>query len=137
MNTRAQKQRLKSRLGLAAAAVCMMMTAVTGLWSCHPRVLPNLTGTYMSNDGGIYYVEQSGNILWWVGMSLDRELRAEDQWHRGLSFTNVFRGTIRRHRVTGDWSDVPRGAILNHGTLELKVTTPGRRRQFHPDRSHW
>ena len=66
---------------------------------------PDLTGTYRADDGGIYYMQQAGNILVWAGMSLDSGLPADNVWHRGLDFTNVFRGTINgdgslRVRVT-------------------------------------
>jgi len=36
-----------------------------------------LTGTYMADDGGVYYVEQSGSKLWWAGLSLDRQLPSD------------------------------------------------------------
>src|SRR5437762_7032828 len=69
----------------------------------------NLTGTYMADDGGIYYLQQSGNTLWWAGLSLDRELPADFVWHRGLYFHNVFRGIINSdNTIIGEWSDVSR-----------------------------
>ena len=86
----------------------------------------NLTGTYMADDGGVYYVQQSGSTLWWAGMSLDSDLSADLQWHRGLNFTNVFRGTINSdNTIVGDWSDVTRGTILQSGTLTVKIGSSG------------
>ena len=86
----------------------------------------NLTGTYMADDGGVYYVQQSGSTLWWAGMSLDSDLSADLQWHRGLNFTNVFRGTINSdNTIVGDWSDVTRGTILQSGTLTMKIGSSG------------
>jgi hypothetical protein len=86
----------------------------------------NLTGTYMADDGGVYYMEQSGSTLWWAGMSLDTELPADLQWHRGLNFTNVFRGTINNdNTIVGEWSDLSRGATLNGGTLTVKIDSSG------------
>ena len=52
---------------LTAWGDCLMFT------SC----ARNLTGTYMSDDGGVYYMEQSGSTLWWAGLSLDTELPAD------------------------------------------------------------
>jgi hypothetical protein len=87
-----------------------------------PPTVPILTGTYRADDGGIYYVQRSSNTLWWAGMSLDSELPADLQWHRGLNFTNVFRGTINNdHTVTGAWSDVTRGASFNTGTQAMRL----------------
>src|SRR5207249_10963234 len=86
----------------------------------------NLTGTYMADDGGVYYLQQSGSTLWWAGLSLDRELPADYVWHRGLSFTNVFRGTINSdNTIVGEWSDVSRGLTLNSGTLTVKIGSSG------------
>jgi hypothetical protein len=86
----------------------------------------NLTGTYMADDGGIYYLQQSGSTLWWAGLSLDRQLPADFVWHRGLYFTNVFRGVINSdNTIIGEWSDVSRGLTLNSGTLTVKIESSG------------
>src|SRR5262245_21482876 len=85
-----------------------------------------LTGTYTADDGGVYYMEQSGSTLWWAGLSLDRQLPADYVWHRGLEFTNVFRGTINNdNTIVGEWSDLTRGATLNGGTLTVKIDSSG------------
>lgn len=67
---------------------------------------PNLTGTYLSDYNGIYYVQQSGNNVWWVGFSLvdptnpaDHLLPADQIFHRGLYATNFFRGTIPSSQI--------------------------------------
>src|SRR5262249_53065676 len=61
------------------------------------------------------------DTLSWVGMSMDPGLTPDRQWHRGLAFTNVFRGTIRSDRtIAGEWSDVPRGSSLHNGTLTVR-----------------
>jgi hypothetical protein len=31
----------------------------------------NLTGTWIANDGGTYYIRQTGNELWWAGFSVE------------------------------------------------------------------
>lgn len=84
---------------------------------------PDVTGTYRADDGGIYYVQQSssGSQVWWAGMSLDSGMTADKVWHRGLEFTNVFRGTISGNSITGEWADVARGSILQSGTLTLTI----------------
>jgi hypothetical protein len=121
----------------------LMLTAglvAIGLWTFRappPPTVPFLTGTYHAEDGdghdaGIYYVQRSSNTLWWVGMSLDKEPPSADfQWHRGLDFTNVFRGTINSdNTVTGEWYEVPRGASLNGGTLSFRFSSSGGVTQF-------
>src|ERR1700751_516342 len=97
---------------------CALLLAL--ILSLAPDLLSqDYSGTYMADDGAIYYVQQSGNLLWWAGMSLDPNLQADLQFHRGLQFTNVFRGTISNNEVTGEWSDVSRGVSLNFGVLDL------------------
>jgi len=85
----------------------------------------DLTGTYTSDDGGLYYVQAVGDgTFWWAGLSLDRDLPVDYVWHRGLYFTNVFRGTITGNTITGEWADVSRGTTLNSGSLTLAISTP-------------
>jgi hypothetical protein len=112
----------KLRLALKACIITALLAAGLIFASC----ARNLTGTYMADDGGIYYMQQSGNTLWWAGLSLDRELPIDFVWHRGLYFTNVFRGTVNTdNTIVGEWSDVSRGLTLNSGTLTVKIDSFG------------
>jgi hypothetical protein len=76
-------------------------------------VLPpdDLTGAWGGNDGGTYYVRQIGNVVWWIGLD------ATD----GGNFANVFHGTRAGDLITGQWSDVPRGTVMNNGVLAIEV----------------
>src|SRR5262252_5701278 len=73
----------------------------------------SLTGTWMANDGGMYFLRQIGRTLWWLGLS-------GGLFHPGLQFCNVFRASVTGSAVTGEWSDVPRGATSGRGTLTLR-----------------
>jgi SdrD B-like domain len=109
IKTCAWKAALMSFLAVAAALPLLAGT-------------PDLSGTYSADDGGIYYVQQSGSVLWWAGMSLDTKPTPDLQWHRGLVYTNVFRGTINNdNTITGQWADVSRGVLLPSGTLTLSI----------------
>jgi hypothetical protein len=56
----------------------------------------DMTGQWKSNDGGIYYVRQFGNEIWWVGLSPDG----------GHQYTNVFKGVLNSDRtIDGSWVD--------------------------------
>ena len=119
-----------NRLGYGVTVLIGAVLVAIGLWAfwtlLPPPPIPELTGTYMADDGGIYYVQRSSNTLWWAGMSLDSELPADLQWHRGLNFTNVFRGTINSdNTVAGEWADMTRGASLNSGTLTIRFSSSG------------
>jgi hypothetical protein len=73
----------------------------------------SLTGTWMANDGGMYFLRQVGDVLWWLGAS-------GGLMHPGLEFCNVFHGSVTASAVTGDWSCVPRGVASGRGTLTLR-----------------
>lgn len=96
----------------------VVLVLLTLLLPGQSRAAEDLTGTWFADDGGAYYIRQVGNALWWNGMSENGQ---------GSSFANVFRGTIRGDTIIGDWADVPRGQILNNGTLILSIvnTSPG------------
>jgi hypothetical protein len=84
----------------------------------------NLSGTWSADDGGIYYVRQLGNTIWWAGFSSESP-QAVNDFQRGLSFTDVFRGTIEGTTINGTWADVPRGHDSKSGTLTLNIVPFG------------
>lgn len=73
----------------------------------------DLTGTWLCDDGGTYYVRQTGEEVHWYGE------------HPNASFANVFSGTIKIEEhattVSGRWFDVHKGegGASGSGTLEL------------------
>jgi hypothetical protein len=75
----------------------------------------SLTGAWLADDGGIYFLRQLGGTLWWVGLS------QAGAFYPGLHFCNVFHGTVTGTIVTGEWSDVPRGSTANRGQLALRL----------------
>ena len=87
---------------------------------CQARTLPfkgaatDLTGAWLANDEGVYYLRQLGNDLWWSGMSG----QAGPPDRLGRDWNNVAHGTIGKDlTIKLDWADVPRGEILGNGTL--------------------
>lgn len=75
--------------------------------------IADLTGVWMGDDGGIYYIRQQGNDLVWFGELFGR-------------FSNVFRCTIPSGLragsvVRGSWADVPKGGAGGNGTLSLQI----------------
>ena len=66
-----------------------------------------LTGPWAADDGGVYYIRQIGNHVWWNGMS-DRLGDAKDF---GRSWNNVAMGTLDDDgTITLDWADVREAA---------------------------
>lgn len=82
----------------------------------------NLNGTWVANDGSLFYLRQIGLQLWWAGLSVESQLGQNDI-QPGLRYSTVFTGAISgNNTVTGTWADVPRGRRLNGGTLTLTAT---------------
>ena len=92
---------------------------------CKPNDIPfdpkkiDLTGAWAGDDEGVYYLRQYGNTLWWSGMAQ----RSEPAAQLGRQWSNVARGTIDVNALSIDmeWMDVPRGGMLSHGTLLLRI----------------
>jgi hypothetical protein len=71
----------------------------------------DLTGVWDCDDGGRYYIRQSGDAIWWLG---------EPSTNPG-GWSNVAEGTVSDNTIKLDWSDVPKGCTLNKGTLVLNI----------------
>jgi hypothetical protein len=81
----------------------------------------HLDGAWAGDDGGIYYLRQRDDILWWNGMSG----RDGAPSRLGRGWNNVARGEIDGLTIDVDWVDVPRGTILGYGTLDLRIEDDG------------
>ena len=77
----------------------------------------DLTGRWSCNDGGTYYLRQTGSMLQWYGESA----------HNQPVWSNVFNGRIRQGRIKGNWTDVPKGRTAGSGELELAIDKDGTR----------
>lgn len=77
----------------------------------------DLTGRWVADDGGKYYIRQfNGNHLWWLGSNVFKP---------GEGFTNVFSGTRHDYygkSLLGDWQDVPLGSNSGSGELSIYIT---------------
>jgi hypothetical protein len=81
--------------------------------SVHQR---DLTGVWDCNDGGTYYIRQSGDTIWWFGESSDQP----------GGWSNDAKGTVTEDTINLEWSDVPKGKTLNSGTLVLRIESNDR-----------
>ena len=91
--------------------------------ACERKAIPfdaeniQLQGPWQGADGGIYYLRQLDNVVWWNGMSGRQGPPSE----LGRGWNNVARGEIRDLMIFVEWADVPRGGILDGGTLEVTI----------------
>jgi hypothetical protein len=92
---------------------------------CEPASIPfdpagnvDLTGTWLADDGGVYYVRQLDDVVWWNGMSS----RDGPPDGLGQDWNNVGRGVLNDDlTITADWADVPRGQARGRGTIDFQV----------------
>jgi hypothetical protein len=84
---------------------------------------PDLSGTWLGDDGALYHLRHIGRTLWWAGLSVSSPLGAGDL-HAGVAFTNVFRGRLAGGFVVGEWVDTPRGDIFQSGVMDLRIDSP-------------
>jgi len=75
--------------------------------------LIDLTGVWNCDDGGIYYVRQLGATVWWYG-----ELDPNTPY-----WSNVMRGSISGNMINADWTDVPKGSVMQYGNLVLQIVS--------------
>ena len=83
--------------------------------------LDNLTGVWLGDDGGTYYLRQvseTGQIAW-VGENPEAEPSTEG--HPGNSWSNVLIGQRIDRRIDANWSDVPKGEINRAGHMHLEI----------------
>ena len=76
----------------------------------------NLSGAWNCDDGGVYFIRQVGNELWWYGQSSGG----------GRAWSNVFHGVIRGDQVAGRWADVPKGRNREYGEMVLLISDANR-----------
>ena len=75
----------------------------------------DLTGQWSCDDGGTYYLRQTGRQVNWYGEAAG----AQPVW------SNVFSGHIHEDRIKGNWTDVPKGRTAGSGDLELLIEKGG------------
>jgi hypothetical protein len=126
---------MKFIFSLSTIAIAVVLLLITGIgatvfitpaYAQGPGVIttsPGMTGVWLGDDGGTYYLRQIGDVVWWVGLSGGND---------GSTYSNTFRGTMstqsinneRINVISGEFVDVPRGAIMNSGKLLLHVSSP-------------
>jgi ketosteroid isomerase-like protein len=89
-----------------------------------PEDVGDLTGAWAADDGGVYYIRQVGDCVWWFGTSLT-DIEPGQTAQPG--FANVAAGRIEANEIELQWADVPVGDILGGGGLTIAVAEDGDR----------
>ncbi|MEV4460891.1 hypothetical protein [Microbispora sp. NPDC049633] len=88
-----------------------------------PREAHALTGTWLGDEGALYYIRHTGSTVWWAGLSVSSPQGSGDL-NIGTAFTNVYRGRLMGDSVVGEWMDTPRGDVFQCGTMDLQIVPP-------------
>jgi hypothetical protein len=81
-----------------------------------PEDVGALTGAWQGSEGGVYYIRQVGDCVWWFGTDVrDIEPGLTDQ----SGFANVASGRVDGDRIEVEWADLPLGDTLGGGGLTL------------------
>jgi hypothetical protein len=96
--------------GTASACQPVTITAPDG-------TTVDLSGAWDGNDGGIYYIKQVDNCVWWSGVS-----NFPDQGqYPGQEWIMTFRGTVTGEGlISGDYVDV-KSTNPGSGTLKIQL----------------
>ncbi len=79
-----------------------------------PDDLGVLTGAWRGSEGGVYYIRQVGDCVWWFGTEIDD---IEPGLTGQPGFANVASGRMVGSQIDLEWADLPLGNILGGGGL--------------------
>lgn len=91
--------------------ILVLIIALVVLSAASIVLAADLSGKWSCNDGGMYYVHQIGDKVYWYG----EKDPIRPQW------SNVASGTTDGAFIYLSWADVPKGASRNSGTLTLRI----------------
>jgi hypothetical protein len=73
-----------------------------------------LTGAWEGSEGGVYYIRQVGDCVWWFGTEIE-DIEPGSTGQPG--FANVASGRLAGTTLEVEWADLPMGDILGGGGL--------------------
>lgn len=79
-----------------------------------PEGVGELTGAWSANTGGVYYIRQVGDCLWWFGTEIEA---IEPGQTEQPGFANVATGRVDGAHIEVEYADLPLGDVLGGGGL--------------------
>jgi hypothetical protein len=117
-----------------SASGAAMDLSVIGCATDDPDDVGELTGAWAGSEGGVYYIRQVGDCVWWFGTELpDIERGVTGQ--RG--FANVASGRLSGTLLDLEWVDLPMGNILGGGGLTYTYDTEADQLVLMEQRGDW
>jgi hypothetical protein len=99
-----------------------------------PEDVGELTGAWQGDDGGVYYIRQVGDCVWWFGTEVD-DVQSGRLGQPG--FANVATGRVDGALIEVEWADLPLGDILGGGGLTLVYDVANDRLLITEQRGDW
>jgi hypothetical protein len=90
--------------------------AAIGCATDDPTGVGELTGAWSGSGGGVYYIRQVGDCIWWFGTEIDS---IEPGVTGQGGFANVAAGRMNGPLIQMEWADIPLGDISGGGGLTL------------------
>jgi hypothetical protein len=79
-----------------------------------PEDVGELTGAWAGSEGGVYYIRQVGDCVWWFGTEIEDMERGVLGQH---GFANVAGGRVAGTHLEVEYVDLPVGDVLGGGGL--------------------
>ena len=120
--------------GADASATPINDLAAIGCATADPADVGALTGAWSGDDGGVYYIRQVGDCVWWFGTAV----ADIDPGKTGQSgFSNVAAGRVDGTEMGLEWADLPLGNILGGGGLTVTIDEGGDTLRVTEQRGDW
>jgi hypothetical protein len=99
-----------------------------------PEHVGELTGAWAGNDGGVYYIRQVGDCVWWFGTEI-ADIEPGQTGQPG--FANVASGRLAGTSLEVEFADLPMGDILGGGGLTFVYDEANDRLTLTEQRGDW
>jgi hypothetical protein len=99
-----------------------------------PTDVGELTGPWRGSEGGVYYIRQVGDCVWWFGTDING---LEPGLTGQNGFANVASGRVDGTRIDVEWADLPAGDTLGGGGLSLVYDEANDRLTVTEQRGDW
>ena len=120
--------------GADASATATNDLAAIGCATDNPEDVGALTGAWSGDDGGVYYIRQVGDCVWWFGTEV-ADIDPGKTGQRG--FSNVAAGRLDGTEIELEWADLPLGNILGGGGLTITIDEGGDTLRVTEQRGDW
>ena len=120
--------------GADASATTINDLAAIGCATDDPEDVGALTAAWSGDDGGVYYIRQVGDCVWWFGTDV-ADIDPGKTGQRG--FSNVAAGRVDGTEIELEWADLPLGNILGGGGLTVAIIEGGDSLRVTEQRGAW